>query len=143
MDLEGKIFKDGRWWLIEVPSLNLLTQGKTKREAMDMIVDAALGLMESYFGSEIEKGFTVEAIEYEKGVIGLSATNKKLLLALSLRRLREQSGVTIREAADRIGSKFPNAYAQYEKGMTSMSLEKYDQLLRALNPNRHSLLRVV
>jgi len=143
MELEGTVFKDGRVWLIEVPSLNLMTQGKTKTEALEMIVDAAIGLAECYFDSEIEEGFTVSATEYEKGVIGLSATNNKLLLALSLKRQREKSGSTVREAAARLGSTSPNAYAQYEKGKIRISLEKYDQLLQAVDPMRRSLLRVV
>ncbi|NGX45352.1 MAG: hypothetical protein K940chlam2_00501 [Chlamydiae bacterium] len=38
MELEGKVFKEGEWWLNEVPSLNLMTQGKTKQNALEMIV---------------------------------------------------------------------------------------------------------
>lgn len=143
MELEGIVFKDGKVWLIEVPSLNLMTQGKTKKEALDMIVDAVIGLAECYFDSEIEEGFSIIATEYERGVIGLSATNNKLLLALSLKRQRERSGLTVREAAARLGSSSPNAYAQYEKGKTRISIEKYDQLLQAVDPLRRSFLRVV
>ena len=141
MQFGGKIFKDGNWWLIEVPSLDLMTQGKTKQEALNMIVDAVVGLAESYF--ILEERVDITAIEYEKGIIGLSASNAKILLALSLRRQREKSGVTVRQAAHRIGSKYPNAYAQYEKGSTRMSFEKYDQLLRALDPERRSLFTVI
>ncbi|NGX59658.1 MAG: hypothetical protein KR126chlam3_00814 [Chlamydiae bacterium] len=143
MELEGTIFKDGRVWLIEIPSLNLMTQGKTKKEALEMIVDAAIGLAECYFASEIEKGFSITATEYGKGVVGLTSSNNKILLALSLKRQREKSGSTVREAAARLGSSSPNAYAQYEKGKTRISLEKYDQLLKAADPHRRSLLRVV
>ncbi len=143
MELEGAVFKDGRIWIIEVPSLNLMSQGKTKKEALGMIVDAALGLAECYFDSEIEENFSITATEYDKDIIGLSATNNKLLLALSLKRQREKSGSTVREAAARLGSASPNAYAQYEKGKMRISIEKYDQLLRAIDPLRRSLLRVV
>jgi len=143
MELEGTVFKDGKVWLIEVLSLNLMTQGRTKKEALEMIVDAAIGLTECYFDSEIEEGFSITATEYERDIIGLSSTNNKLLLALSLKRQREKSGSTVREAAARLGSSSPNAYAQYEKGKTRISLEKYDQLLKAVDPHLRSLLRVV
>lgn len=143
MELEGTVFKDGKFWLIEVPSLNLMTQGKTKKEALEMLADAALGLAECYFDSKIEKGFSVTVTEHEKGVIGLCATDNKLLLALSLKRQREKSGSTVRQAAARMGSASPNSYAQYERGQMRISLEKYDQLLKAVNPQLHSLLRVV
>lgn len=143
MELEGTVFKKDKVWLIEIPSLNLMTQGKTKKEALEMIVDASMGLAECYFASKIEKDFTITATEYDKGVIGLSATNIKILLALSLKRQRELSGLTVREAATRLGSSSPNGYAQYEKGKIRISLEKYDQLLQAVNPLKRSLLRVV
>lgn len=143
MELEGTLKKDGKFWIIEIPSLNLMTQGKTKKEALEMIVDAVAGLAECYFESEMEESMVIQATEYEKGVIGLSATDSKILLALSLRRQREKSGSTVRQAAERLGSSSPNAYAQYERGDRNFSIEKYSQLLKAANPLTHSLLRVV
>lgn len=143
MELEGKVFKDGKFWLIEVPSLNLMTQGKTKKEALEMLADAAVGLAECYFDREVEDGFSIVVTEHEKGIIGLLASDSKLLLALSLKRQREKSGSTVREAAARLGSASPNAYAQYERGKLRISLEKYDQLLKAVNPDLNSLLNVV
>ena len=44
---------------------------------------------------------------------------------------------------ERLGSKPPNSYAQYEKGKINISLDKYEQLLYAANPLRHSILRVI
>lgn len=143
MELEGKVWKDKKFWLIEVPSLNLITQGKTKKEALEMIGDAITGLIECYFESEMKKNFDVTVIEYKKGVIGVTTNDNKLLLALSLRKQREESGSTIREAAERLGSKSPNSYAQYEKGKINISLDKYERLLYAANPLRQSILRVV
>jgi len=143
MELEGTLKKEGKFWMVEVPSLNLLTQGKTRQEALEMIADAVIGLTECYFESEIDESFEIEATNYDEGVIGLSATDNRLLLALSLRRQREKSGSTVREAAARLGSTSPNSYAQYEKGKKRISIEKYAQLLKAANPLTHSLLRVV
>ena len=34
MRFSGKIFKDGKFWLVEIPILDLMTQGKTKKEAL-------------------------------------------------------------------------------------------------------------
>src|SRR5262249_3355683 len=130
-------------WLVEVPSLDVMTQGYTKEEALMMIRDAILGLVHSYFGKDVEEGFDVTVNNYKKNVIGITTTDSRILLALSLRRQREQSGSTVREASKRLGSDSPNAYAQYEQGKTKIPLEKYELLLRAANPLRHSLLRVV
>lgn len=143
MEMEGKIWKDGKFWLVEVPTLDAMTQGRTRKEALFMIEDLVLEMVRSYFEDDIEKDFTVTVTDYKKEVIGVTSNDNKLLLALSLRKQREKSGSTIREAAERLGSKSPNAYAQYEKGRIRISLEKYEQLLQAANPFKHSLLRIV
>ncbi|MDN3505812.1 MAG: type II toxin-antitoxin system HicB family antitoxin [Simkaniaceae bacterium] len=143
MEFEGKIWKDGKFWLVEVPSLNLMTQGKTRKEGLEMIRDAAIGLVECYFESEIEDDFDIILIDYGSDTFGITSNEDKLLLALSLRRQREESGSTVREAASRLGSKSPNGYAQYEKGRTRISLDQYEKLMRAVNPNRISILRVI
>ncbi len=143
MELEGKIWKSNKLWLVEVPSLNLMTQGKSRADAIEMVRDAVMGFIECYFETEMDDDFHIEVVDYKKETIGISSNDNKLLLALSLRKQREKSGSTVREAAERLGSKSPNAYAQYEKGRTRISLEKYEQLLQAANPLNHSHLRIV
>jgi len=83
MELEGKVWKDGKFWLIEVPILDVLTQGKTKTEALEMIEDAIGGLIQSYFDTKVNKNFSVTAASYADGVVGITASDTKLLLSLS------------------------------------------------------------
>jgi predicted RNase H-like HicB family nuclease len=142
MELEGKIWKNKNHWLVEVSSFNIMTQGETREEALFMIKDAIMEYMKHFFESEIE-GFELSINEYKKSVIGITSNNNKLLLALSLRKQREKSGSTVREASERLGSKSPNSYAQYEKGKTRISLDQYEKLLLAANPYQHRLLRVI
>jgi hypothetical protein len=33
MELQGHVWKEGKFWLIEVPALDVMTQGKTKEDA--------------------------------------------------------------------------------------------------------------
>jgi len=40
MEFEGKVWKDGKFWLVEVPALNVMTQGTTKKEVLEMAQDA-------------------------------------------------------------------------------------------------------
>jgi hypothetical protein len=122
--------------------LNIMTQGETREEALFMIQDAIMEYMKYYFESEIED-FVLTVNDYKKSVIGITANNSKLLLALSLRKQREKSGSTVREASERLGSKSPNLYAQYEKGKTQISLDQYERLLQAVNPQQKFHLRVV
>jgi len=142
MELEGRIWKDKKFWLVEVPSLGIMTQGKTRKEALEMIQNAILETVHAYF-EQLPRGFSVTITDYKHEAIGVRASDHKVLLSLSLIRQREESGSTIREAAKRLGSKSPNSYAQYEQGSTMMSVEKYAQLLQAANPVRHSLLRIL
>ena len=142
MELEGKIWKNKNHWLVEVSSLDIMTQGETREEALFMIKDAITEYLKYYFECDLNE-FNLTINEYRKSVIGITANNNNILLSLSLRRQREKSGSTIREASERLGSKSPNSYAQYEKGKTSFSLDQYEKLLQAANPGNHRLLRVV
>lgn len=142
MELEGKVWKEGKFWLAEVPSLNVMTQGKSRKDAIFMIEDAIGGLICCYFKDKASEEFEIQINDY-KDVIGITSTNTKLLMAFSLKRQREMSGSTLQEVAERLGSKSPNSYAQYEKGRINISLDKYERLLEAANPIYHPMLRVV
>src|SRR5271163_3546438 len=120
MELEGRIWKDGRWWIVEIPCLNITTQGKTKKDAFLMIQDAVFELMKSYF-NELNKRFKITVHDYKGDNFGLTSNDSKLLLSFLLIRQREESGLSIRDVAKRLSSKNPNSYGQYEKGTINFS----------------------
>lgn len=142
MELEGRVWKDpdSSWWLVEVSFLDVMAQGKTRKEALEMIKDAVLQLLQDSYKELLGKQFQLTVTLYENDTIGLGASDEKLLFALGLKRQRLRSGSTIRDVSDRLKSKSPNAYARYERAQTRPSLEKYAQLLHAANPNRRPLL---
>src|SRR5215467_4423556 len=39
MRLHGRVYKDGKFWLAEVPLLDAMTQGRTRKEALAMVAD--------------------------------------------------------------------------------------------------------
>jgi hypothetical protein len=41
MRVSGKIYKDGRFWLAEIPILDAMTQGHTRKGALEMAADMA------------------------------------------------------------------------------------------------------
>ena len=45
MRLAGLVFRSGKYWVIEVPILGIVTQGLSKKDAYDMIVDAIESLV--------------------------------------------------------------------------------------------------
>lgn len=143
MELEGKVWKDGKFWLVEVPAIDVCTQGRTRKEALMMIKDAIMELMSEYFQTVEIKDIKLEILDHEKNIFGVKASNNNLMLSFSLIRQRELSKSTVREVAERLGSKSPNAYAQYERGKMRITLDQYERLLQAANPERPPILRVV
>jgi hypothetical protein len=143
MEIEGKIWKEGTMWLVEIPSLDAMTQAKTRKGVVAMAKNLVFEMVQSYFPDEIYDEFKVTVSDSKKNLISITANETKLLLALSLRRQREKSGSTVKEAAERLGSKSPNAYAQYERGQTSITVEKFEHLLIAANPREKRRLRLV
>jgi hypothetical protein len=142
MELEGKIWKDGRGWIVEIPCLNITTQGRTKKDAFLMIQDAVFELMKSYF-NKLNKAFKITIHDYKGDHFGLTSNDSKLLLSFLLIRQREESGLSIRDVAERLSSRNPNSYAQYEKGKINFSIDQYEKLMHAINPNRTRILRVI
>lgn len=143
MELEGKVWKDGKFWLVEVPAIDVCTQGRTRKEALMMIEDAIIELMSEYFQAVEIKDIKLEILDHKKNIFGVKASNNNLMLSFSLIRQRELSKSTVREVAERLGSKSPNAYAQYERGKMRITLDQYERLLQAANPERPPILRVV
>ncbi|MCI0381821.1 MAG: type II toxin-antitoxin system HicB family antitoxin [Chlamydiae bacterium] len=142
MELEGKVWKDpdSSWWLIEVPFLDVMTQGKTRKETLKMIKNAVMDLLQDSYEDLLGKSFYLTVNLYEDGIIGIGASDDKLLFALGLKRQRLRSGSTIRDVSKRLKSRSPNAYARYERAQARPSLEKYAELLHAANPSRRPLL---
>ena len=115
MELEGKIWKSKQFWLVEVSSLNAMTQGRTREEALEMAKHLIKEMLINYFPDEVNNKLKINVVPYKGRLIGITTNNNSLILALSLRRQREKSGSIVRKVSERMGSKSPNAYAQYEK----------------------------
>jgi predicted transcriptional regulator len=129
MRFPGTIKKDGKFWLVEIPAFDAVTQGRTKREAFEMAED----LIETM--ADV-RGF--RATVYPKGgeTFEIGANRVGVLLALLLRRQRERQGLTLAEAAERLGQRSRNAYARYEQGRAMPTVEKLEQLLKAIAPDQ-------
>jgi len=135
MRFEGRIKKGGRFWLVEIPAFDAVTQGRTKREALAMAED----LIETMADTS---GFRVTTYPLGREVFEIEANLVGTLIALLLRRQRERHGLTLNEAAERLGQRSRNAYARYEQGRAMPSIEKLDQLLKAVAPDQRIVWRI-
>jgi len=134
MRFAGRVVRDGRWWLAEIPMLDALTQGRTRREALEMVKD----WLETAIDREDFQATVHEKGRAEFEVSGSDATS---MVALLLRRRRAASGASLRDMASRLGSTSRNAYARYERGEAAPTLEKLDALLKATSPGGDFVIR--
>ena len=129
MRFPGRIKKNGKFWLVEIPAFDALTQGRTKREAFAMVED----LIETMSGV---KGFRVTVYPTGAETFEIGANRLSVFLALLLRRQREHQGLTLAAVAEKLGQRSRNAYARYEQGKTMPTVEKLEQLLKAIAPDQ-------
>ena len=144
MEFDGVVRKErnSKYWVIYVPAFDLATQGTSKEDAFDMLGDAIKELVHSYFGKSHKNRLRIFFDKDEGSGFGVSASDNKVLLSLALRRQREMSGSSVRDVSSRLKSRSPNAYAQYERGKLNISLDKYEKLLQAANPETTCAIRI-
>ena len=133
MRLYGRIYKEGKWWLAEVPLLDAMTQGHSWKP-LAMVAD----LLETLAN---RPGFCVHVHAGQQEAFEVSATDTRRLLSLLLRRQRERSGLSLAEAAVLLGAKSRNAYARYERGTSVPTLDKLTELLQAVAPGQDVVLQ--
>ena len=135
MRFPGRIKKDGRFWLVEIPAFDAVTQGRSKREALAMAGDVLEALADA-------KGFRVTVYPTGPKTFEIGANRVGVLLALLLRRQRERSGLSLAEVADKLGQRSKNAYARYEQGKAMPTVEKLEELLKAIAPDQRIVWHV-
>ncbi|HIP70308.1 MAG TPA: XRE family transcriptional regulator, partial [Anaerolineae bacterium] len=80
-------------------------------------------------------GFHVDVYLGPDGVFEVGSADPKPMISLLLQRKRELSGLSLAQAAERLGASSRNAYARYEQGRAAPSIEKLNELLRAVSPD--------
>lgn len=125
MRLEGKMSKQGKRWAADVPLIGVFTQGRTKREAYDMVADAIEAVVN-------KEGFQVTVYPGSDGYFEVGAQDQRALIAYLLRWQRAKSGLTLNEVSHRMGMKSHNAYARYEQGKAMPTIEQLNRLFSAV-----------
>jgi hypothetical protein len=133
MRFRGRIWKDGTTWLIEIPLLDALTQGGTRKEAFAMIADLVETMVDV-------PGFKVRVYHGREDWFELGSDDTAVLMALLLRRQRQREGLSLADIAARLGASSRNAYARYEQGKSVPTVEKLVELLRAVSPEKDVVL---
>jgi hypothetical protein len=134
MRFQGRLVKSGKLWAVEIPILDIVSQGKTRKEAYEMIADAVEALV-------ARKGFKAQVFKGPGTEFELGANNNAALAALLLKRTRARAGLSLGEVAARLGSKSLNSYARYEQGRSVPSVDKLAKLYAAVSPKGGFVIR--
>lgn len=86
--LEGRVWRDtsSSWWFSEIAFLNVLTQGRTRKEALEMIKDAVMELLKDSYENLLYTDFELSVTLYKNSFIKMTASDEKLLLGLGAKR---------------------------------------------------------
>ena len=128
MKFQGKIYKEGRFWLAEIPFLALMTQGYTKKETLLMVEDLFKTLAN-------KENFEVNVRSDKIGNIEIGSNDTKTMICILLQRRRRISGLSLSQVAQKLGLSSKNSYARYEQGRSVPSLEKLNTLINTLSSN--------
>ena len=131
---DGQLIKDGEFWIVEIPTLNLMTQGRTKEEAYKMAKSVVLDASGS---SKLKIDMTKTGTH----TFSIFSEDFEILIPLLLKKQRQKAGLTVLQASNRMGSNSPNAYGVYEQGRAKPTLEKLNELLSAVNQGHQIKLK--
>ena len=132
-DLERALRQLGWYFLRHGGKHDVWTDGQ-REEALAMVAD----LLETLAH---RPGFAIHVHPGKHDAFEVSAADTRGLLSLVLRRQRERSGLSLAEAAARLGAKSRNAYARYERGTAVPTLDKLTELLQAVAPGQDFVLQ--
>lgn len=129
MMITGRIWKDGNDWLAESETVDVCTQGTSQADAVEMLADAIETLVD-------RSGFKVYVGSVgSDGAVAVESNEPALFAAFVLQRLRERSGLSLADVAVAMGKASKNAFARYEQGEAVPTIDKFEELLRAVSPN--------
>jgi DNA-binding transcriptional regulator YiaG len=128
MRFSGKVYKDGKFWLAEIPILDAMTQGHTKKEAFEMALDMVKSMMN-------KEEVVIDIFKGKDGEFEVGSSDSNSLVSLLLQRKRQISGLSLSQVAKRLGLSSRNSYARYERGQSAPTIGKLGELLRAVDPN--------
>lgn len=128
MRIQGNIYKDGKFYLVEIPALNCITQGKTKDDALDMAADWI-----ENFASNME--FDAHWVSKRDGSFAIETDDSAALLSLMVARQRTKQGLSLRDMAKQLGVSSRNSVAAYERGKVEPTFKKVQDILSVLGLN--------
>lgn len=125
MRLEGRLTKEGNWWLVECDALQMATQAKTKNEALEMAKDWVWAMIGDY---KISIGVELTG----KDTFALAFEDPKPIIGLMIEQLRSSSNMTMDELAKALGLKSRSNIKTMTSGKHDVRFGNLNRALDAL-----------
>jgi predicted RNase H-like HicB family nuclease len=138
MKIAGRLIRNaqtGKFWAVDIPSLGIHTQGKSKKEAYEMAKNAIETVID-------QPRFQVEIQPMDDDFFSITANDAKILVAAIIKRQRARKGLTAAQVAHNMGEKSVTGYLRYEQGKTLPSIEKLSDILIAIDPFLEPVLKI-
>ena len=135
---EGRVTREGSHWAVYVPALDIYTQGKSRRDAMVMIKEAVVLILDKE-GVDV----AVSPLSGDRFIVHAKRPDDdRYLMALMLKNQRAKYGLSISQVASRLAIS-KNAYAQYEQARAVPSIAKVEAFIHAMSNRAHVVLDVL
>ena len=131
LTITGEILKEGAYYSAMLEQLGAYAQGKTRAVARQALASTILAHASDV---GLADGFSVEVTDDGEATLYVTSPDTPRLIALLLRRQRDQRGMSLAAAAAAVGTKSRNGIAQYEQGRIDLSVSKLSELLGAVGP---------
>jgi Helix-turn-helix len=135
MRIEGKVWKDGKFWVVALPVLDFSTQALKASEVEMMMIDAVRSAME-------EPKLQVKFLKTGQDTWSLEFAEAKDFVTFFLKQLRLQQGLSIEEVSKRLGYKSRASYFQYEVGRREPSIGQFEAIVKAMSQDAWKALKV-
>jgi len=135
MRIEGKVWKDGKFWVVALPVLEFSTQALKASDVEVMMVDAVRSAME-------EPRLRVKFMKNDQDSWSLEFADAKDFVTFFLKQLRLQQGLSVEEVSRKLGYKSRASYFQYEAGRREPSIGQFETIVKAMSQNAWRALKV-
>jgi DNA-binding XRE family transcriptional regulator/predicted RNase H-like HicB family nuclease len=125
MKIQGSIWKEGKYWAVHCPALQADTQGKSRKDGLEMMKDWVQSMLD-------DPSYKVEVELTGDDSFSISVQDPSPIMALIVQRARASSGMTLDQLAKKLGLKSRSNAAHYETGKHAPSLAKAQDILDAL-----------
>ena len=131
ISIDVKLTKDEGLWLSECESLDLMTQGHSRDEAITMMIS-----MISDFCGDGSKLQETKIIDNGSNIVEVCFVDIRAVLPYFLKLFREQEKLTQAQVAESLGVSSVTNYARYEQGNTHPTVDALSKLLDVMGGRR-------